>query len=100
MILELVDIRIQPGKQTEFDAAVQRGLEQVIAKAKGYKQHAINKCIETPERYVIQIYWETLENHTVDFRESPAFQEWRAIVGPFFAAPPAVEHFNLLSKSA
>lgn len=100
MILELVDIRIQPGKQTEFDAAVQRGLEQVIAKAKGYKQHVINKCIETPERYVVQIYWETLENHTIDFRESPAFQEWRAIVGPFFAAPPAVEHFHLLAKSA
>ncbi len=100
MILELVDIRIQPGKQTEFDAAVQRGLEQVIAKAKGYKGHVINKCIETPERYVVQIYWETLENHIVDFRESPAFQDWRAIVGPFFAAPPTVEHFNQLSKSA
>jgi hypothetical protein len=46
------------------------------------------------------IYWDTLENHTVDFRESAAFQDWRALVGPFFAAPPAVEHFNLLAKSA
>lgn len=100
MILELVDIRIQPGKQAEFDIVVQRGLEQIIGKAKGYKAHVINKCIETPERYVIQIYWETLESHTVDFRESPAFQEWRAIVGPFFAAPPTVEHFRQLSKSA
>ncbi len=99
MILELVDIRIQPGKQTEFDAAVQQGLTTVIAKAKGYKGHVINKCIETPERYVVQIYWETLENHTVDFRESPAFQDWRAIVGPFFAGAPTVEHFNQLSKS-
>jgi heme-degrading monooxygenase HmoA len=100
MILELVNIRIQPGKQTEFDAAVQRGLEQVIGKAKGYEGHVINKCIEAPERYVLQIYWATLENHTVDFRESPAFQEWRAVVSPFFAAPPTVEHFNQLSKSA
>ncbi|MNJ88043.1 Antibiotic biosynthesis monooxygenase [compost metagenome] len=100
MILELVDLRIHPGQQTEFDAAVQRGLEQVIGKAKGYQSHVINKCIETPERYVIQIYWATLENHTVDFRGSPAFQEWRAIVGPFFASPPVVEHFNILSKSA
>ena len=99
MILELVDIRIQPGKQTEFDEAVQRGLTTVIGKAKGYQGHAINKGIESPERYVIQIYWATLENHTVDFRESPAFQEWRGIVGPFFAAPPVVEHFNLLAKA-
>jgi heme-degrading monooxygenase HmoA len=100
MILEIADIRIQPGKQLEFDAAIQRGLAQVISNAKGYIEHRVNKCIETPERYVLMIFWETLENHTVDFRESPAFQEWRNIVGPFFAAPPNVEHFTLLTKSA
>ncbi|HYD59883.1 MAG TPA: antibiotic biosynthesis monooxygenase family protein [Noviherbaspirillum sp.] len=99
MILELADIRIQPGKQTEFDAAIQRGLEQVISKAKGFRGYKVNKGIESPERYVLTIFWETLENHTVDFRQSPAFTEWRSIVGPFFAAPPVVEHFTLLAKS-
>lgn len=100
MILELADIRIQPGKQAQFDAAIQKGVETVISKAKGFRGYKINKGIETPERYVLMIFWETLENHTVDFRESPAFQDWRALVGPFFAAPPAVEHFDLLAKSA
>lgn len=100
MILELVDIRIQPGKQAEFDAAVVRGLTEVISKAKGFCGYKVNKGIESPERYVLTIFWETLENHTVDFRESPAFTEWRSIVGPYFAAPPTVEHFNLLDKSA
>lgn len=99
MILELADIRIQPGKQAEFDAAIKKGVETVISKAKGFRGYKINKGIESPERYVLMIFWETLENHTVDFRGSPAFQDWRAIVGPFFAAPPAVEHFNLLAKS-
>jgi len=99
MILELVDIRIQPGKQAEFDAAVVRGLTDVIGKAKGFCSYKVNKGIESPERYVLMIYWETLENHMVDFRESPAFAEWRGIVGPYFAAPPAVEHFNLLADS-
>ncbi|MFC7515600.1 antibiotic biosynthesis monooxygenase family protein [Herbaspirillum sp. GCM10030257] len=100
MILELADIRIQPGKQAEFDAAIQRGVEQVISRAKGFQGYKVNKGIESPDRYVLMIFWETLENHTVDFRQSPAFQEWRAIVGPYFAAPPAVEHFTLLTKSA
>lgn len=99
MILELVDIRIQPGKQAEFEEAVQRGLSQVIGKAPGCKGYVINKCIETAERFVVQIYWETLEAHTVDFRGSAAFQEWRGIVGPFFASPPVVEHFNEVSRS-
>ncbi len=100
MILELADIRIQPGKQAEFDAAIQRGIDQVVSKSKGFKGYKINKSIESPERYVLTIFWETLENHTIDFRQSPAFQEWRTIVGPYFAAPPAVEHFTLLAKSA
>lgn len=100
MILELADIRIQPGKQLEFDAAIERGLAQVISKAKGFQGYKVNKSIESPERYVLMIFWETLENHTVDFRESPAFLEWRGIVGPYFAVPPAVEHFTLLGKSA
>jgi len=100
MILELADIRIQPGKQAQFDAAIKQGVETVISKAKGFRGYKINKGIETPERYVLMIFWDTLENHTVDFRGSPAFQDWRALVGPFFAAPPSVEHFDLLANSA
>ncbi len=99
MILELADIRIQPGRQAEFDAAIERGLRTVIARAEGMHGFKVNKCIETPERYVLQIFWETLEAHTVKFRGGPLFAEWRAIVGPYFAQPPLVEHFSLLTKS-
>ncbi len=100
MILELADIRIHPGKQAEFDAAIKRGVETVIATAKGFRGYKVNKGIESSERYLLMTFWETLENHTVDFRQSPAFQDWRAIVGPYFATPPVVEHFTLLAKSA
>ena len=100
MILELADIRIQPGKQAEFDEAIQRGLAQTISMARGYLGHKVQKGIESPERYLLMVYWATLENHTVDFRESPAFTEWRGIVGPYFAGAPTVEHFTLLTESA
>ena len=70
MILELDDILIQPGKQAEFDQAIQHGIQTYIAPSKGFIGYRINKCIETPERYVLMNYWETLENHTVDFRGS------------------------------
>jgi heme-degrading monooxygenase HmoA len=100
VILELADIRIPPGKQAEFDAAIQRGIATVISTAKGFRGFKVNKGIESPERYVLMIFWDTLENHTVDFRQGPLFAQWRAIVGPYFAAPPVVEHFTLLAKSA
>jgi heme-degrading monooxygenase HmoA len=100
MILELADIRILPGQQAAFDAAIQFGVETVASKAKGFRGYKVNKSVESPERYILMIYWDTLENHTVDFRGGPLFAQWRAIVGPFFAAPPTVEHFTLLAKSA
>lgn len=99
MILELADIRIAAGKNADFDAAIVRGIDTVISKAKGFRGYKVNRGIESPERYLLMIFWDTLENHTADFRESPAFAQWRTIVGPFFAQPPQVEHFTLLAKS-
>lgn len=96
MILELVDIRIQPGQQAAFDEAIARAVATVVSRAVGFKGYSVHKGIESPERYVLQIQWETLENHTVDFRGSAAFADWRAIVGPFFATAPTVEHFEVL----
>jgi heme-degrading monooxygenase HmoA len=99
MILEVADIRIQPGQQAAFDEAIVRGLTTVASQAKGYRGYKVNKCVESPERYLLMIFWDTLEDHTVGFRGGPLFAQWRAIVGPFFAQPPQVEHFTLLAKS-
>ncbi|MEK8034387.1 antibiotic biosynthesis monooxygenase [Ideonella sp. DXS29W] len=95
MILEHADIRIAPGQQAAFEEAIQRGLKTVITRAQGFRGAKVQRGIEQPERYLLLIEWDTLEDHTVGFRQSPLFAEWRAIVGPFFAAPPVVEHFQL-----
>src|SRR3954447_6980148 len=99
MILEIADIRITAGQQAAFEEAIELGLKTVATQAKGMRGYKVNKCIETPERYVLQIFWDTLEDHTVAFRQGPLFAQWRAIVGPFFAGPPHVEHFTLVTKS-
>ena len=99
MILELADIRIHPGQQAAFDEAIQRGLNTVICRATGFRGFKVNKGIESPERYVLTIFWDTLEDHTGAFRQSDLFSQWRAIVGPCFASPPVVEHFDLLARS-
>lgn len=96
MILEVADIRITPGRQAEFEAAIALGTSTVIARAQGYLGHRVQKGVESPERYLLFVHWATLEDHTVTFRGGPLFAQWRAIVGPFFAGPPSVEHFELL----
>lgn len=99
MILEIADIRIAPGQNAAFEAAIAHGLNSVASRAQGYIGATVNACIESPERYVLQIQWQTLEDHTVGFRQGPLFAEWRAIVGPYFAQPPLVEHFKLTTTA-
>lgn len=99
MILEHADIRIDPAKAADFEAAILRGASTVIATAKGFRGFKVNRSQESAGRYILMIYWDTLEDHTVGFRQSPAFAEWRGIVGPFFLQPPVVEHLELVGKS-
>ncbi len=98
MILELAEFTIPVGKNAEFEEAIQRGIANVISKAKGFRDAQVHRGIESKERYLLTIHWETLENHTVDFRGGPLFPQWREIVGPFFAKPPVVEHFELATQ--
>lgn len=99
MILEHADIRIDPARAAEFEAAILRGAATVIASSRGFQGYKVNRSIESPGRYILMIYWDTLEDHTVGFRESDAFAQWRAIVGPFFMQAPVVEHLELVGKS-
>ncbi|MBY0463684.1 MAG: antibiotic biosynthesis monooxygenase [Burkholderiales bacterium] len=100
MILEIADLRVNANQSADFEAALKRGVETVIAHSGGFKGYKLNRSIETPGRYVLTIFWQTLEDHTVGFRGSDAFTAWRAIVGPFFVSPPVVEHFELVGKTA
>lgn len=97
MILELADIRVKAGLEEAFETNVKLALSTIFPKAMGFLGHEFRRCIETPDRYVLLLRWETLENHTIDFRGSPLFAEWRGLVGEFFAQPPHVEHFQALA---
>lgn len=100
MVLEIADIRIKPGQQADFEKAMAQALTTVVSQVEGMRGYSVNTGIESPERYILQIHWNTLEDHTVGFRNGPLFAQWRSIVGPFFASPPVVEHFKLLTQSA
>ena len=100
MILEIADIRVLPGQQAAFEEALQRALSTVASQAQGMLGWTVTRGVESPERFMLQIVWATLEDHTVGFRQGPLFGQWRAIIGPFFAQAPQVEHFELVGKSA
>jgi heme-degrading monooxygenase HmoA len=97
MVLEIAQITVKPGMEAEFEAGVAKAAP-VFKRAKGCTAMELQRSIEKPGRYRLFVTWETLENHTVDFRNSADFQEWRSCVQHCFANPPEVEHTNRVVK--
>jgi heme-degrading monooxygenase HmoA len=93
MITEFARLNIHPGSEAQFEAAFPAAIK-ILGASKGYLAHELQRSIETPHQYALIVRWQTLEDHTVGFRGSPAFTEWRAHIGPFLAAAPVVEHFQ------
>ncbi len=97
MITEIAQIDVKPGMEKDFEAGVAEAAP-LFKRAKGCAAMKLARSLEKPQRYRLYVQWETLENHTVDFRGSADFQEWRKLVGHCFASPPEVEHVSDVVK--
>jgi heme-degrading monooxygenase HmoA len=91
MITEIAQIEVKPGMEAEFEAGV-KSAAPIFKRAKGCRAMELRRSLEKPARYRLFVAWETVENHTADFRGSADFQEWRKLVAHCFASPPEVEH--------
>jgi heme-degrading monooxygenase HmoA len=92
MVLERAQFRITPGREADFEQAFEQA-KLVIAGSSGFLSATLSRGVESPSAYLLLVEWETLEDHTVGFRESPAFGEWRGLIGHLFDGAPDVEHF-------
>lgn len=93
MVTEIADFRVLAESQEQFADAVREGLKYV-SDTPGFRKARLTRSAETPTRFVLMVEWDTIESHTVGFRESENFPRWRAVVGPYFDGAPNVEHFN------
>lgn len=92
MILEIATFTIKPDSLTAFKKACEEA-KLVISKSKGFVGIDFKQCVETDTKFVALISWETLEDHTIGFRESDLFTQWRAILSPYFKIAPVAEHY-------
>lgn len=97
MITEIATIMIDPARAQDFEAAITQAAA-VIRGAEGSHSMAVERVIETPGKYLLRVEWASVAHHMVTFRESPAFKDWRALVGPFFVDTPVVEHSEIVGK--
>jgi heme-degrading monooxygenase HmoA len=93
MILEAAMLQVKQGMEQEFEE-VFRKASTIISSMKGYQSHELQRCIEADGKYLLLVKWETLEDHTVGFRQSEEYQEWKKLLHHFYDPFPTVEHFE------
>ena len=98
MILEVAILNVRAGKGPEFEGAF-NGAQSIIASIEGYISHQLQRCLETENRYILLVKWETLEAHTVGFRKSESYGEWKRLLHHFYDPFPVVEHYTSLFAS-
>ncbi|WP_174733288.1 antibiotic biosynthesis monooxygenase family protein [Mesobacillus harenae] len=98
MILEAVMLQVKQGKEKDYEEAF-RGASYIIASRKGYISHELQRCMEVEGKYLLLVRWETLQDHTVGFRQSKEYQEWKKLLHHFYDPFPIVEHFESINFS-
>lgn len=93
MILEVAILNIRMGQAQAFETAFKQA-SSIISSMPGYVSHELQRCVENPDRYVLLAQWQTLEAHTVGFRGSSEYQEWKNLLHHFYDPFPTVEHFE------
>ena len=92
MILEAFICHIKPGEESAYETALHDAVP-LISAMKGFQSITLQRCLETPGQYLILIYWDTLEDHTIGFRGSAEYQEWRKRLHHFYEPFPVVNHY-------
>ncbi|MCB9452542.1 MAG: antibiotic biosynthesis monooxygenase [Anaerolineaceae bacterium] len=93
MILEAAFLSVIPGQESAFEAAF-RQASAIIQASPGYVSHELQRCLETPGKYLLLVRWQTLADHTIGFRGSAPYQEWKRLLHHFYDPFPVVEHFE------
>jgi heme-degrading monooxygenase HmoA len=92
MVLEVAALSIRAGQSAAFEAAFAEA-RSILAASTGYQRHELRRSLETADRYLLLVWWDSLESHTRGFRGSPAYQRWRALLHHFYDPFPTVEHY-------
>ncbi len=99
MVLEVAILNVRPGEVDAFESAFLRA-QRILSASRGYQRHELRRCLEDAHRYLLLVWWESLESHTEGFRRSPEYQRWRELLHHFYDPFPTVEHYVDVSVAA
>jgi len=92
MVLEVAILNVRAGEAEAFEAAF-RDAQPLLSASPGYQRHQLRRCVEADHRYLLLVWWDSLESHTQGFRGSPRYEHWRDRLHHFYDPFPTVEHY-------
>ncbi len=98
MILEIATLIVKPKLTNQFEEDFKVASKYIRA-IDGYIEHNLQKCLEQSNKYMLQVKWEKLENHTKDFRESKEYIKWKELLHHYYDPFQVVEHFECLFEN-
>ncbi|GAB3216295.1 antibiotic biosynthesis monooxygenase [Kineococcus gypseus] len=98
MILEQAVLDVRPGQAADFEAAFSKA-KAIICSMPGFQGLTLSRCVERLDTYLLLVQWDTLEHHTVGFRGSAQYQEWRRLLHHFYDPFPTVEHYRQVTTA-
>ena len=96
-VLEVAILNVIPSQEAKFELAFAEA-KTIIASMDGYRGHELQRCIETPNQYILLVRWRTLADHTEGFRHSDEYQRWKSLLHDFYDPFPTVEHYLPVSE--
>ncbi len=98
MILELAMLNVKIGQERQFELDFALA-GQYISSINGYIRHSLRRCLEQNNKYILLVDWENLEDHTIGFRQSPQYLEWKRLLHHYYDPFPTVEHYELVVEN-
>lgn len=83
MILELALLHVRTGKGGAFEGAFSQA-QDIIASTPGYISHQLLRSLDRTDKYVLLVQWQSVEDHTIGFRQAAKYQEWKRLLHHFY----------------
>lgn len=99
MILEVAILNIKQGLSDQFEQSFRKA-SAIISSMNGYIEHQLQKCVESPDRYILLVKWQSIDDHEIGFRQSDQYQQWKSMLHHYYDPFPVVEHYTEVYSEA
>jgi len=95
MSTEVAILSINPGTADQFLEVAGKDALEILHKG-GATDLVLYRSEVSPDHFVMVCKWKSREARIQGFEKSPLYPEFLALVGPYLAAPPTIDDYDVV----